>query len=272
MKKLLEFRAFDILKDEKNQEFLKKIKTENPDLYSTFVNIIGKKGLEIAKQEYEPYDPEYKKILKEKEKKDVAERKRQRTKEYKEELRKQTLKKFEPQINEIDNILFNSELYNVENYLKNDKNIVSFFKQLKIRKHYINLFSRYINQQKNLSQLKYDLFYKNMHIDTLYYDINWKGINKKYNIIIIKQYYNTRSKKFEYSIQLRIPQIKTDDKPFEFLNYRNKYINNLSNNTNLTGLEDKKELYNIIDKFSEALSDDFYQNWEIEQSMNKYNI
>ena len=24
-----------------------------------------------------------------------------------------------------------------------------------------------------------------MHIDTLYYDINWKGINKKYNIINI---------------------------------------------------------------------------------------
>jgi len=80
MKKLLEFRAFDILKDEKNQEFLKKIKTENPDLYSTFVNIIGKKGLEIAKQKYEPYDPEYKKILKEKEKKRCRRKKKAKNK------------------------------------------------------------------------------------------------------------------------------------------------------------------------------------------------
>ena len=52
MKLILEYSAYNVLKDESNYEFLKKVKNENPDLYSKFMNIVIKKGLEYAKKEY----------------------------------------------------------------------------------------------------------------------------------------------------------------------------------------------------------------------------
>ena len=38
MKKLLEYRVFDLLKDPDNEKFLSKVKTENPDLYVQFTS------------------------------------------------------------------------------------------------------------------------------------------------------------------------------------------------------------------------------------------
>ena len=59
MKRILEYKVFDILKNKENENFLDKVKKENPDLYSKFLNIIGNKGLEIAKQKYQEYYPEF---------------------------------------------------------------------------------------------------------------------------------------------------------------------------------------------------------------------
>ena len=69
MKKLLEFGVFDILKDPKNEEFLDKVKKENRDLYPQFLNILKRKGLEVAMKEYEPHDPNYIKIMQKRDKK-----------------------------------------------------------------------------------------------------------------------------------------------------------------------------------------------------------
>ena len=48
MKRLFEFRVYDIIKDDNNREFLNKVKDENPELYDRFMSLIGNKGLEIA--------------------------------------------------------------------------------------------------------------------------------------------------------------------------------------------------------------------------------
>ena len=61
MNRILEYRVFDLLKDPENEKFLDKVKKENPDEYNRFLNLVGNKGLEVAKQKYQIYDPEYKK-------------------------------------------------------------------------------------------------------------------------------------------------------------------------------------------------------------------
>ncbi len=68
MKKILEYRVFDLLKDKDNEKFLDKVKKENPDMYAKFLNLVGNKGLEVAKQKYQEYDPEYVELKKQEEK------------------------------------------------------------------------------------------------------------------------------------------------------------------------------------------------------------
>jgi hypothetical protein len=58
MRKIYEYRVFDILKVPENEKFLAKVKKENPDLYTKFLNLVGNKGIEKTKEIYVDYDPE----------------------------------------------------------------------------------------------------------------------------------------------------------------------------------------------------------------------
>jgi len=72
MKRLFEFKVYDILQDKDNEKFLDKVKKENPDLYTRFLNIVGNKGLDVAKEKYKEFDPVLVKIQQQKDKDEKA--------------------------------------------------------------------------------------------------------------------------------------------------------------------------------------------------------
>jgi hypothetical protein len=110
MRRILEFRVYDILKDPENEKFLDQVKKENPNLYSKFLNIVGNKGLEKAKEKYKEYDP----IAVEKIEKAEKEKQRLINKEKlekaKKEYRNLILNKYKDKIDEINNILADDKL------------------------------------------------------------------------------------------------------------------------------------------------------------------
>jgi hypothetical protein len=164
MKKLLEFRLFDLLKDKDNEDFLNKVKKENPDKYMLFVNILGRKGLEIAKTEYEEYDPNYVKIKKEKEKVEKAEWKKQNNKEKKEQRHDELLKKYSSEITEVYDILKNSSLKKLKQNIENDKNLSYFLKYTKI--HYTKDFLKILKDNRNIEiHLEFMFILMELHVE-----------------------------------------------------------------------------------------------------------
>jgi len=127
MRRIYEFKVFDILKDKGNEEFLDMVKKENPNLYSKFLNIVGNKGLEIAKDKYNYYTPEEVNRRKEEERSNNV---RQRTEE-RDRVNKSFLDNFKGEIDEVNEILKDSELKKLSKLMKVDLSISEILKGTK---------------------------------------------------------------------------------------------------------------------------------------------
>jgi len=271
MRKILEYRVFDLLKNKDNEVFIDKVKKENPELTGKFLSILGNKGLEIAKQKYQQYDPDFI----ESEKKRI---KKENSKKIKEKVKKFTLKKFESEILEVKNILKNSKLKEILKYIQNDKNISGYLDSFRAVKKYKNEFLDIIRkpQKMNYKFYRWDFVIDSLSFMSSNYSYYNYGDTKRESVLNIKQFYDLKTKKISYSIyftlidedfRLRIDRNKEDI----FIRSRNDYINKLGK-TNIS----ISELYNILHKFSDTLSEDiydrWYKEWELKQNMNKYNL
>lgn len=278
MKKILEFRLFDLLKNKDNEEFLDKVKKENPKLYTQFINILGRKGLNVAKNEYEEYDPNYVKIRKEKEleqrKRDSKEKTRQKTREYENEL----LLKYKPEINEVENILLKSELFKIGDYIKNNKILNAYLTQCNAKSQYKDVFSKLTNNPKILARYINARYPIEFNIDHLNYQFSIRRNSEfiKRPLINIYQLYNYSTKELRYSVYFNLSFVNKlpdmdKNKNRDFLKLRYTYVESLNNNN-----VDKNELYKLIDKYTTYLSDEYYENWledrTLKQQIEIYNI
>jgi len=279
MKRLFEFKVFDLMKDKETETFLRKVKEENPDEYGHFVTLVGNKGLEVAKDRYKEYDPNYWKEQRKKEKEDALRRKKENTKEEKEKREQEILKESEPEIKRVNNILMNTALDDFLMFINKNKNIREFLNSYKARKTYKNAFAEMLKKPLVLrSLLRWDFT-----IDTLsfnrkeyaYYDYDDKPRFKK--MIDISQHFNLETGKISYAIYFSPPDpmsnISKQDsiKRPEFIRDRNDFIYNLRK----VGIE-KYQVIEQLQKLSRALSEDlyseWYKKWELEQDMKKYNL
>lgn len=279
MKKILEYKVYDLLKDKDNEKFLDKVKKENPDLYGHFLSILGNKGLEIAKQKYQEYDPEYIAIQKQKEKEEKLKRKRQSTKEFKKEYDKNLLNELKPKIEEVENVLSNTNLTIFKTAIIKDDRIIEYLESCKYKIDYNNNFKQ---QLKKPNDLKYSLRY-DIHIDTInfikdFYSYIENDVEIK-KIIQIKQYYDILSKRSTYSIHYDLFDADYDDflpkididKNHDFLRQRNDEARKLNKNR-----EGISEILDSLKKFSvildERIYEKWYKEWEIRNNANKYNL
>jgi hypothetical protein len=274
MKRILEYKVFDLLKDKDNVEFLDKVKKENPDMYAQFLSTLGNKGLEVAKKKYQDYDPEFVKSEK-------LRKKRENTKEFKDKKKEEILITWADEIKEIEDILSNTKLKNVQNYIESNSIISKYIRSAGYKKKYENVFLKLIKTPFSLAREFRSRY--NIHIDTLtfidkYYD-KFFGGNKNIFIRVDQFYVMTSIKTVFFNIKFSMPNTDDDDeyysmpsvdrnKDSKFLEYRNNYIRM---NLNLNRI-DIIELYETIKEFSNVLSDDYYENWKLEQQANKYNI
>lgn len=274
--KILEFRLYDLLKNKDNEDFLNKVKKENPDKYSMFISILGNKGLETAKLKYEIYDPEYIRKKKEIEKSELVKIKKQNRIYNKEQFHKDILQQYSSEINIIEDILRNSMLKRLQKQIKNDKNLLTFSKHTKEK--YTNNFLKIL---KNNSDIRHTLeIYDtpdgkksyNIFIDMLEYIYDDFYYETK-PILTIKQFYNLAENKFLYDISYNFNDGFSFDhnKENDFIDERNHYLDKLK----LYHI-DNVELYKNINIFSNLFSkkfyDDWYIKWTFKNKVNKYNI
>lgn len=272
MKRILEYKVFDILKNKENEKFLDKVKQENPDLYSKFLNIVGNKGLEVAKQKYQEYEPEFIKS-------ENLRKKRERTKEIKEEKKQKILNDFEPQIQSIEKILINSPLKKIERFIKNDENISNYLKNYRIEKHYKKDFLEFLkNPSKHLTQIKRG----KLRIESLNYS---RRTYSEYDfemttvIINIIHFYESgmnifdeleTSEKETFWLDFQTSKSLTYAerlKETEFILDRNSEIKKLGNK-----YVTETELFDNMEKYSYYLSDEYYKEWKFKNTVNKYNL
>lgn len=267
MKRLLEFKVYDILKDTDNEKFLNKVKKENPDLYSKFLNLVGNKGLKIAKEKYVEYDPETIKKRKEEEKAEKARLKQMGSKKAKEERKAMILKKYEKEIREIEYILNTPELQLISNKIKTNSAISKLLKGAK--KQYESTFKKMIS-----NPIKLDL-YGDVKIDTLNIR-SWEYEKKTDSLLTIIRYYNLRDKKTYYSLKFNFPFYYYtwvhDTKEDAFITSRNEYIKKL----NGYRLDEKELNERLFLKLPYILSEEVREKWmeeyELRQISNKYNL
>lgn len=267
MKKILEYKIFDLLKNKENEEFLDKVKKENPNEYVKFLNILNNKGLEIAKKKYQDYDPEYIKS-------ELQRKKLQKTKEYKEKAKNDFLDKYAEQINDIENILLDSPLKKVLTFIKNDKRLNEYLNNCRSKKQYKNNFLEIINSSgRKLFQLKWkqkilieSLLYYNTYFSDYDFD-DYKNV-----LIRFEHYYIMENEDSGFRIYVMMPSKlprEDMDKKSNFIEYRNNNINlNINNNYLLT----YENLLDTIKQLSYFLSDEYYQEWKIKDDASKYNI
>lgn len=288
MKKLLEFGVFDILKDPKNEEFLDKVKKENRDLYPQFLNILKRKGLEVAMKEYEPHDPNYVKIRQQREKEEKALRKKQSTKEFKEEYNKIILNREKDKIDEIQKVLSFTILKNLGNSIDKFKNISEYLTGCKSKKQYTNKFNEIL---KHPLRISYELDREDINIDSLSfvskYNNYYDGEDDQINVIIrIEHFYSLKDKESKFSISYGLypdgdfdeydkwsTYIPTIDakKVVGYLYSRKKYAKSFN-------IEKGKlnEIYESLGKIDGLLNEEFYNEWfkeyDLKQNAKKYNI
>ena len=264
MKILLEYKVFDILKDKKNSDFLNLVKKENPELYSKFLNILGNKGLEIAKEKYKIYSTEYIKDEK-------LRLKRLKTKEGKEQLKKEVSIECASEINDMKEILLQSALFDIEIKFRTDKNISKYLKESFAKKTYKSNFTEIMKKPRTLrTKIKGD---STVHLDTLTYtipgisDVDFFGWEEKGRIklITIKQLYKARSKELFFDIHFNFPLNNIPKFEKTFIIYRRRYINSLDAYININ-------IKRLFDKFSYALSNEFYEDWKFKKNVEKYNL
>lgn len=276
MKKLLEYRVFDLLKDKDNVDFLDKVKKETPDQYTRFLNLVGNKGLEKAKEMYQEFDPEYIKLQKQKEKEDKLRRKKESTKEYKAWYKQEVLDMHKQQIEDIESVLLNSPLKVLELRIKKDPRISEYLESCKAKKVYENKFKDFL---KNPNQY-YELNSGKINIGTLIFKATWLNYaeekDESLNIIKVSHYYDHNKKESTYSVYLKLfdneydyflPKLDGDKDP-DFLRQRSDYVEKIGK-SNI----DEHELYHIIFKsFSNILREDVYSRWKMEKDAKKYNL
>lgn len=281
MKKILEYRVFDLLKDPENAKFLDKVKKENPDLYVQFLNILGNKGLEIAKQKYQQYEPEYKKQQIEKEKAEKALKKKIGAKEYKTKQHQALLDLYEKEITEVQIAMIDSPLDELAIRIRKDKRISEYLESCGAKKQYTNKFKELL---KNPRHLSYE-FSRKINVDSLKFNKTYQDYNENrevtQSIISVNHYYNKNTKESTFEVYFKLfdndfdsfylPRIDAK-KESEFLDQRNRYVKEKLHKSNI----DKKELYDLINKFSSVLDERVYQNWkkewDLKQTVNKFNI
>ena len=289
MKKLLEFGVFDILKDPKNEEFLDKVKKENRDLYPQFLNILKRKGLEVAMKEYETHDPNYIKIMQKRDKKEKALINKHRTKEFKEEVYKTILASHKEKTDEIQKVLSSTILKNLGNSIDKFKNISEYLTGCKTKKQYTNKFNEIL---KHPLRISYELDREDINIDSLsflstYYNY-YDGERDQTNVMIrIEQFYSLKDKKSTFSIYYGLyPEGDFDEydkwstyiptidakKVVGYLYSRKKYAKEHFN------IEKGKlnEIYESLSKLDVLLDEEFYNKWfedyDMKQNAKKYNI
>lgn len=265
MKKILEYKVFDLLQNKENEEFLDKVKKENPDLYIKFLNVLGNKGLDRAKEKYKEYDPEY--IKSERSKK-----KKENNKKNKEKLRKNLLELYSEEIKEIEKILSESPLKKILKYIKSDEILKEYLEKCRAKKQYKNTFLEVIRGQFNkfrgnrwLSHTKIEYL---LFTQSKYSEYDFEKITN--NIITISHSYNLEKHESDYNLSINRSGTHTMYdimKGEEFIKYRNKSMEDLVC-YNIT----ENELLNKIKKLSYYLSDDFYEEWKMEQDVKKYNL
>lgn len=284
MKKIFEFKVFDVLQDAENVKFLDKVKKENPNLYNKFLNLIGNKGLSVAKDKYKEFEPEYVKKQQELEKIEKSRLNKLLNKQKKEEEKENILNKYKNEIDKIENYVYDLTIYDIEKYINNDKNIINYFKKLGDKKSKTkNEFNDYLKNTKKLEEFflqkektKKDFFSSRIKLNSLNYTIkqldNYDTTNSKiisidryldiYDNIIYTLYINFESPYDNFWI------ITKYDKEEEYYDDIKKYANNLS----LYEFINIDELYKKIDLLSYILSDEYYEEWKIKKNAEKYNI
>lgn len=284
MKKIFEFKVFDVLQDAENVKFLDKVKKENPNLYNKFLNLIGNKGLSVAKDKYKEFEPEYVKKQQELEKIEKSRLNKLLNKQKKEEEKENILNKYKNEIDKIENYVYDLTIYDIEKYINNDKNIINYFKKLGDKKSKTkNEFNDYLKNTKKLEEFflqkektKKDFFSSRIKLNSLNYTIkqldHYDTTNSKiisidryldiYDNIIYTLYINFESPYDNFWI------ITKYDKEEEYYDDIKKYANNLS----LYEFINIDELYKKIDLLSYILSDEYYEEWKIKKNAEKYNI
>jgi hypothetical protein len=271
MKRLLEFKVYDILQDKENVKFMDKVKKENPELYVKFLNIISNKGLDVAKERYEDYDPNRVKIRKEREKEEQLRRKRENTKKEHEKRDQEILEKYKEEIQEIQKVIFSSKLDDIIDKIDSDENISNYLKSCRTKKRYENNFKKLLREPKKLD---YELRY-NILLETEYYTTDsvsyWES--GFINIIYIQHYYNLKSKESTYYPMFNLYVDDFDNiilidknKEDEYLEDRNKYAKTLANKMSFD------DILLTIRKISLLLSDETYERWKLQKDADKYNL
>ncbi len=250
MKRLFEFRVYDIMKDDDNREFLNKVKDENLDLYDRFMSLVGNKGLEIAKKKYLEFDPsEVKRVKREKKK----------------QIRKQSeydylMGLYSNILGELTEYLKISPLKDVLNIITQEKNLKNWKKQyrtgnLKISNSYITSFSESkpidtvvitprIYKNPDILEFREDSF-------TIYQYVSFSRDRKN-----ITGYHF--SIKFDFDFDFEIS---------EFEECKLSKIKKLRR-TNM----DINYLQEILEKFKYYMSNKYEEDWKIEQEAKKYNM
>lgn len=280
MRKIFEFKAFDVVNNPDNQEFLKKVKEQNPNLYSRFVSLIGNKGLEVAKDKYKQYDPEWIKNR-------FKVQKREKKKENKEQKKQEILDKWKPEIDTINSLLKTSALKKeILNFIENDENISKYFKKNFIKKKYKNLFIDDLKKPFRLNNMLGAKLNRMINIDKLeFFEISfedetisgiWYGdeINKSKKILEINQVYDLSNSEIYYNIYPSFSSISSSFEEHVSYEGNREYIQ--ERNSEINKLRDyhlnKKELFDVIKQISYALSDEHYEEWQIRKDANRYNL
>lgn len=275
--KLFEFNIVELRKNKEIDEFLIKVKSENPENYSKFVSLVGNKGIEIAKQKYKIYDPKYKKFMRQKEKKE-------NNKKIKEQKNKEILSRLTPIISDIENILVKSPLKQLLIDIKKDQKLNNFFfNDLRCEKKYKNKFKDWLKKPVRLEQKtnpNYGQVVLSLLIDILEIksDIYWGFEESKPKCVIkIEQYY--KEKELKYSVRFELPYyesfypsdsyLKIDKgREIEYINKRNNEVIKL-NSFNIN----KEVLYKkIFEDFVYLISEKHYKEWKFEQDVSNYNL
>ncbi len=255
MKRIFEYRVYDILKDDDNREFLDKVKDENPDMYGRFVSLVGNKGLEVAKQRYLKHDPvEINRVKKEK-KKETREQQKWTRLEQKHNF---IMSNYGDAIKKISDHLDTSPLKKILPIIKQEKNLRKWKKQYKSSNLKIG------NQITSFSASK--------PIDTVVLSPriykNRNTIEFQEDSITIYQYVDllrggNSIKKFYFSIIFAFDIDFVDD----FNMARNLKLDSLRTlNTDYDGLME------VIEKFKYYMSDKYREDWEVEKESEKYNL
>lgn len=254
MKRLFEFRVYDIMKDDDNREFLNKVKDENPELYGRFMSLVGNKGLKIAKQKYFEFDPVE---VAEREKLRKKEEKQKKKDESEEKSRNHFLSKYLDIVNYINNYLRTSPLRSVIKNVREEKNLINWVKQYKteFKGIYSDSFSLTHDPIDSVKILPPN---HKMHHEF--------GDSRS---IEIKQYIDklTTDKKVErFKFQARF-----NFEPYgmnDFIIDQRLKIGELTTYKSLT----LEELNILLEKFKYYMSDKYKEDWKIEQEAEKYNL